>query len=90
MQGAQVISLVTELDPECHAQDAACRNSVVKNLPAKAGDTRDAGLSPGLRRSPGVGNGNLLQYSCLENSRDREAWQAPVLGAAKGQTQLND
>ena len=46
-------------------------DSVVKNPPANAGDTRDAGLIPGLGRSPGEGNGNLLQYSCLENPMDR-------------------
>ena len=46
--------------------------SVVKNPPANAGDTEDLGLIPGLERSPGVGNGNPLQYSCLENSMDRE------------------
>ena len=40
-----------------------------------AGDTRDAGLIPGLGRSPGEGNGNPLQYSCLENPMDREAWR---------------
>ena len=40
----------------------------VKNLPANAGDTGDVGLIPGLGRSPGVGNGNPLQYTCLENS----------------------
>ena len=40
---------------------------VVKNPPANPGDIRDTGLIPGLRRSPGVGNGNPLQYSCLEN-----------------------
>ena len=45
--------------------------SVVKNLPANAGNARDTGLTPGLRRSPGVENGNPLQYSCLENSIDR-------------------
>ena len=45
--------------------------SVVKHLPASAGD---AGVIPGLGRSPGEGNGNLLQYSCLENSVDRGAW----------------
>ena len=49
---------------------------VVKNPPANAGDARDMGLIPGLRRSPGVGNGNPLQYSCLENPMDREAWWA--------------
>ena len=47
----------------------------VKNLPANAGDT---GLIPGSERSPGKGNGNPFQYSCLENSMDREAWRATV------------
>ena len=41
--------------------------SVVKNSPANVGDTRDMGLFPGLRRSPGEGKSNSLQYSCLEN-----------------------
>ena len=54
--------------------------SAVKNLPANAGDT---GLIPGLGRSPGEGNGNPLQYFCLENSMDRGAWQATVHGVAK-------
>ena len=44
---------------------------VVKNTPVNAGDVRDAGLISGLRRSPGEGNGNPLQYSCLENPVDR-------------------
>ena len=44
--------------------------------PANAGDARDVGLIPGSEKSPGVGNGNLLHYSCLENSTDRRAWQA--------------
>ena len=48
--------------------------SVVKNPPANAGDIGDAGLIPGSERSPGSGNGNPLQYSCLENSMDRGAW----------------
>ena len=48
--------------------------TVVKNLPADSGDKRDAGLIPGLRRSLGGGNGNLLQYSCLGNSMGRGAW----------------
>ena len=54
-----------------------------KNLPANAGDTRDMGLIPGSGQSPGVGNGNLLQYSCLENSMDRGAWQATVHGSQR-------
>ena len=63
---------------------------VVRNLPANAGDTRDVRSIPGLGRSPGVGNGNLLQYSCLENSVDRRAWWATVQGMSKSQTQLSD
>ena len=61
---------------------------VVKNLPANAGDERDAGLIPGLGRSPGRGHDNPLQYSCLENPMDRGAWQAMVCGVAKSWTQL--
>ena len=49
--------------------------SGVKYLPANAGATGDVGLIPGSERSPGGGIGNLLQYSCLENPRDRGAWQ---------------
>ena len=52
---------------------------VVKNLPAYVGDAKDSGSIPELGRNPGVGNSNLLQYSCLENSTDREAWRATVL-----------
>jgi len=59
---------------------------VVKNLPANAGDTRDMGSVPTLRRSLGGGNGIPLQYSCLENSMVREAWQVTVHGVAKSQT----
>ena len=61
---------------------------VVKNPPAKAGDIRDSGLIPGSGRSPGGGHGNPLQYSCLDNPMDREAWWATVLWVAKSQTQL--
>ena len=48
------------------------------NLPANAGDIRDTGLTPGWGRSPGEGNGNLLQYSCLENLMDRGSWWGTV------------
>ena len=51
----------------------------VKNLPADAGDPRDMGSIPGSGKSPGVGNGNPLQYSCLENSMDRRAFGAMML-----------
>ena len=57
--------------------------SVVKNLPANAGDSGDAGSIPQLGRSPEGGDGNLLQYSCLENSMDRGAWWATVHGVSK-------
>ena len=59
---------------------------MVKNPPASAGDLRDVGLVGGSGRSPGGGNGNPLQYSCLENPMDRSAWRATVHGVAKSQT----
>ena len=52
---------------------------MVKNPPANAGDVRDTGPVPGSGRSPGGGNGNPLQYSCLENPMDRGAWQDIVM-----------
>jgi len=58
----------------------------VKNLPANAGDVRDGGLIPGSERSPGEGNGNSLQYSCLENPMDRGAWRVTVHGVAESWT----
>ena len=56
------------------------------NPPPSAGGIRDVGLVPGSGRSPGEGNGNPLQYSCLENPMDRGAWWATVHGVTKGQT----
>ena len=53
------------------------------NLSARAGDARDTGLIPGSGRSPGEGNGNPLQYSCLGNPMDRGTWQATVHGLAE-------
>ena len=58
--------------------------------PANAGDIRDAASVPGSERSPGGGNDNLLQYSCLDNSMGRGAWQATVHRVTKSQTQLSD
>ena len=58
---------------------------VVKNSPDNAGDGGDVGSVSGSGRYLGGGNGKSLQYSCLENSMDREAWQATVHGAAKSQ-----
>ena len=60
--------------------ESLCGGAVVKNLPANA---RDAGLIPGSERAPGEENGNPLQYSCLENFMDREAWWATVHGVIK-------
>ena len=56
---------------------------VVKNLPGNAGDSEGMTLIPGSGRFPGGGNGKLLQYSCLEKSMDREAWQATVHGVTR-------
>ena len=63
--------------------------SEVKNLPANAGDARNAGLIPGSGQAAGGGHGNPLQYSCLGNPMERGAWQATVHGVAKSQTGLN-
>ena len=63
---------------------------VVKNRPAQAGDVRDTGSVPGLERSPGGGNGNPPQDSCLENSMERGAWWATAHGVSKSGTRLND
>ena len=57
---------------------------------ASASHAGDPGLIPGLGRSPGEGNGNPLQYSCLENPVDEGAWRATVHGVTKSQTQLSD
>ena len=60
--------------------------SISKESPPNAGDTRDMGLTHESGRSPGVGNGNPLQDSCLENPMDRGAWWATVHGVAKSRT----
>ena len=59
---------------------------VVKNSFANAVEVRDVGSIPGLERCPGGGNGNPLQYSCLENPMDRGAWQATVYAVTKSRT----
>ena len=63
---------------------------VAQTVKASAYNAGDQDSVPGMRRSPGGGNGNPLQYSCLENLMDREAWQARVYGVTKCQTQLSD
>ena len=69
-------------------QGASQAALLVKNLPAKAGDVRDAGSIPGLERSSRGGRGNPLQYSCLENPMDRGAWWVTVCEVTKSQTWL--
>ena len=63
-------------------------SAVVKNLPASEEDARDMGSPPELGRSSGVGNGNPLQYSCLENSMDRETLWATADRVTKSLTQV--
>ena len=63
--------------------------TVVKNSPANAGDVAEVGLIPGSGISPGGGNGNPFQYSCLENPMDRGPWWATVHRVTKSWTQLN-
>ena len=72
-----------------HLTEASQVTLVVKNPPANAGDTRDEGSIPGLGRSLGVGNGNPLQYSCLETSMNRGTWWTTDHGIAKSQTGVN-
>ena len=63
---------------------------MVKNPPANVGDSGDIGSTAGSGRSPGGGNGKPLQYSCLENPKDRGAWLATVHRVAKSQTRLSN
>ena len=65
-------------------------DTVVKNLPANAGEAGDLGWIPELGRSPGVGNGSPLQCCCLENTMDKGAWWAIVHVVAESQTGLSD
>ena len=61
-------------------------DSVVKNVPTSAGDTGDVGSIPGLQRPLGGGNDNPLQYPCLKNPMDREAWWVTDCGITKSWT----
>ena len=63
---------------------------MIKILPANAEDAGDTGSNPGSRRSPGVGSGSPLQFSCLENSMDRGVWRVTVQEVANSQTQLSE
>ena len=94
------LSLVTAGEILSNSSPALCQGlpqlplpasqvAVIKNPPANAGETRDADSIPGLGRSPGVGNCNLLFCSCLENPMDRGALWAVVHGVTKSQTWLS-
>ena len=71
---------------QCMRVQGASQVALVVKNPPSTGDIRDTGLIPGSGRSPGGGNGNLLQYSCQENPTDRGAWWATVHRATKSQT----
>ena len=80
-----------EITPQQQQQKIAFPDgTAVKNPSANTGDSGDTGMIPGLGRSPGVGNGNRLWYSCLENFMDRGGWWVTVHGVAKSQTRLSD
>ena len=70
-------------------QECFSGGTVVKNLPANTGDAGDVGSIPGLGKSPGGGNSNPLQYSCLGNPMDRGAWSITFHGVSKSRTQLS-
>ena len=78
----------TSLPPACVFRFLGEGLLVVNNPPANAGDGTDVGLIPGSGRSPGEGHGNSLQYSCLENPMDREAWRATVHRVSQSWIQL--
>ena len=75
-----MISQITRISEKYIIISTSWVTQAVKNLPANVGD---AGSIPGSGRSPGEGNGDPLQYSCLENSMDRGAWWATVHGVTK-------
>ena len=77
-------------DPISDFPDGFPDGLVGKECACNAGDTGDIGSIPGSGGSPGVGNGNPLQYSCLENPMDRGAWRAIAHGVPKSQIQLRD
>ena len=84
-----LVRVKTQHLPEIYVKEGFPGGAVVKKLPANKGDTRDSGSVSGLGRSPRIGNSNPLQYSCLENSMDREAWWATIHVFTKSQTWLS-
>ena len=88
-EGTEVWYLSPPQSPHWDLPTSIPGGSLIKNPPANAGDAGDADLIPGLGRYPGVGNGNPLQYSFLENSMDRGHWWITVHGVAKSWTWLS-
>ena len=79
------------LFPPSHSGGALCNvGSVGKESNCNAGERGDVGSILGLGRFPGKGNGNPLQYSCLENPMDRGTWRATVYGVTKSRIRLSD
>ena len=76
-----LILLLSGVQTHSHSYRGFPDSAVIKNPPANAEDTRDAGSVPGFGRSTGEGNGNPLQYSHLENSMDRRVWLVTVHGS---------
>ena len=85
-----MLSSLTSVRFDVYYETLLCQGfpggTMVKNWPANAGNARDMGSIPGLGRSPGEGNGNPLQYSCLENPMDVGAWWDTVHWVAKSWT----
>ena len=87
--GGQSIGASASVQKLVFIQKSSPVTQLVKYLPNNTGDRRDVGSIPGLGRFPREGNGNPLQYSCLENSMNREAWLTTVYEVAKSQTWLS-
>ena len=84
------IQSVTDQNMSYASFSGFCDGSASEEYACNDGDTEDLGSVPGSGRSPGGGNGNPLQYSCLENPMDIGAWWATVQRVPRGQTKLND
>ena len=94
-----VLSVASVLNSTWHWLGINAQYIFIKGLPWwfsgkysawHAGDTGEIGLTPESGRSPGEGNGNLFQYSCLDNAMDKGVWWATVLGVTESQTRLSD
>ena len=89
LQNKSPVSSLLNISSTNYYYRAFAGDVVVKNQPVNAGDAGDLGSIFGLGRSPGIGNGNPIQYSCLDNSMDRGTWWVTVHGVAKSMTWLS-